>query len=34
MAAADIERRDDWLDRIPEDPTYNSLLGDILPISQ
>ena len=32
-AAADITRRDDWLDRIPEEPTYNDLLGDILPIS-
>ncbi|MEW6577562.1 MAG: peptidylprolyl isomerase [Chloroflexota bacterium] len=31
-AAATIERRDDWLDRIPEDPSYNSLLGDILPL--
>jgi len=31
-AVATIERRDDWLQRIPEDPTYNSLLGDILPI--
>ncbi len=32
-ANADIERRDDWRDRIPEDPSYNQLLGDILPIS-
>ena len=31
-AAATFERRDDWLKRIPDDPTYNSLLGDILPI--
>lgn len=31
-AAASIERRDDWLDRIPKDPSYNSLLGDILPL--
>ena len=31
-AAASIERRDDWLDRIPADPSYNSLLGDILPL--
>jgi parvulin-like peptidyl-prolyl isomerase len=31
-AVATIERRDDWLERIPEDPTYNSLLGDILPL--
>lgn len=31
VAAADAKRRDDWLDRIPEDPSYNSLLGDILP---
>jgi len=32
-AAASIKRRDDWLDRIPDDPSYNSLLGDILPLS-
>lgn len=32
-ANADIERRDDWLDRIPGQPTYNELLGDILPLS-
>lgn len=31
-AVADIEVREDWLERIPEDPTYNDLLGDILPI--
>lgn len=31
-AAADIERHEDWLDRIPEDPSYNDLLGDILPV--
>ena len=31
-AEARIERREDWLERIPEDPTYNSLLGDILPV--
>ncbi len=31
-AAATINRSDDWLKRIPEDPTYNNLLGDILPI--
>ena len=31
---AKITRRSDWLDRIPTDPTYDSLLGDILPISQ
>lgn len=30
-AEADIDRRDDWIDRIPEEPTYNELLGDILP---
>lgn len=29
---AKIERRDDWTDRIPDEPTYNELLGDILPI--
>lgn len=29
-AAADIERSDHWLDRIPEKPTFNELLGDIL----
>jgi len=31
-AAATIKRSDDWLKRIPEDPSYNSLLGDILPL--
>jgi parvulin-like peptidyl-prolyl isomerase len=31
---AKITRRSDWLSRIPTNPTYNSLLGDILPISQ
>jgi parvulin-like peptidyl-prolyl isomerase len=30
-AAASIKRRSDWLNRIPDTPTYNSLLGDILP---
>jgi len=29
-AAANIERSDDWLDRIPDEPTLNQLLGDIL----
>lgn len=29
-AAADIERSDNWLDRIPDEPTVNQLLGDIL----
>jgi parvulin-like peptidyl-prolyl isomerase len=33
-AAANIKRRSDWPDRVPNDPTYNNLLGDILPISQ
>ncbi|MBI5960021.1 MAG: peptidylprolyl isomerase [Chloroflexi bacterium] len=32
--AAEIKRGDDWIDRVPEEPTYDSLLGDILPISQ
>jgi hypothetical protein len=32
-AAAKIKRRSDWLKRVPDDPTYDSLLGDILPIS-
>ncbi|WP_119072118.1 peptidylprolyl isomerase [Aggregatilinea lenta] len=32
-AAADIERNEDWLDRVPDEPTYNELLGDILPVS-
>ncbi len=32
--AAKIDERSDWMDRIPEDPSYNSLLGDILPINQ
>jgi len=31
---AKIERRSDWLDRVPETPSYDSLLGDILPLSQ
>jgi len=31
-AAADINRRDDWIDRVPNEPTYNQLLGDILPL--
>ncbi len=31
-AAAQIKRRGDWLERVPEDPSYNRLLGDILPI--
>lgn len=31
-AEADIERHDDWLDRIPEEPTFNDLLGDILAV--
>lgn len=29
-AAADIERSDSWLERIPEEPTTNQLLGDLL----
>ena len=29
-AAANIERSDNWLDRIPDEPTLNQLLGDIL----
>ncbi len=29
-AAATIERNDNWLDRIPDRPTLNQLLGDIL----
>ena len=30
---ADIgPRHEDWIDRIPEEPTYNELLGDILPL--
>ncbi len=28
MANADIERHNDWIDRIPEEPTYNELMGD------
>jgi parvulin-like peptidyl-prolyl isomerase len=32
-ALADIKRRGDWQDRVPEDPSYNQLLGDILPVS-
>lgn len=31
-AEADIKRHKDWLDRVPEEPSYNKLLGDILPI--
>lgn len=26
-------RHEDWIDRIPEEPTYNELMGDILPLS-
>ena len=33
-AEAKISRRSDWLNRVPDTPTYNELLGDILPISQ
>jgi peptidyl-prolyl cis-trans isomerase C len=33
-ADANIKRRSDWLNRVPDTPTYNELLGDILPISQ
>ena len=30
---ADIgPRHEDWIDRIPEEPTYNELMGDILPL--
>ncbi len=32
-AEANIKRRGDWLNRVPDDPTYDSLLGDILPIA-
>jgi len=28
-AAANIERSDNWLDRIPDEPTINQLLGDL-----
>jgi hypothetical protein len=28
-ANADIERREDWVDRVPDDPTFEDLLGDI-----
>ncbi len=31
-ADAKIERRTDWTDRVPDQPAYNDLLGDILPI--
>jgi parvulin-like peptidyl-prolyl isomerase len=30
---ATIERREDWQDRIPEDPSYEDLLGDIIPLN-
>jgi len=30
-ANARIQRRDDWIERIPGKPTYNDLLGDIIP---
>lgn len=33
VAEANIDRHDDWLDRVPEEPTYNDLLGDILPVN-
>ncbi|MBN1679839.1 MAG: peptidylprolyl isomerase [Anaerolineae bacterium] len=29
-ATANIKRHESWTDRIPEEPTYNELLGDIL----
>lgn len=32
-AEANIERRDDWLDRVPDEPTFNELLGDILALN-
>ena len=32
LGEANISRHDDWLDRIPETPSYNTLLGDILPV--
>ncbi|NLF78146.1 MAG: hypothetical protein GX573_20830 [Chloroflexi bacterium] len=32
QAEADINRRDDWIDRVPDQPSYNELLGDILPL--
>lgn len=31
-AAATIVRSDRWLDRIPDEPTYNQIMGDILPL--
>lgn len=31
-AAATIERNDNWLDRIPDEPTLNQLLGDLLAV--
>jgi len=31
-AEASIERQKDWIQRIPEEPTYDQLLGDILPL--
>ncbi len=32
-AVSDIERHSDWIDRVPEEPDYNELLGDILPVN-
>ncbi|MBZ0306130.1 MAG: peptidylprolyl isomerase [Anaerolineae bacterium] len=31
ITLARIQRREDWLDFVPEDPTYNELLSDIMP---
>jgi parvulin-like peptidyl-prolyl isomerase len=32
-ASIDIERKDNWVDFIPNDPSYDELLGDIMPLN-
>ena len=34
LLSADIERREDWTDRIPEQPTYEELLGDVIGVAE
>lgn len=31
---ADVERREDWTERIPEEPTYEELLGDVIGVAE
>jgi parvulin-like peptidyl-prolyl isomerase len=32
-ASTDIVRKDNWVDYIPDDPSYDELLGDIMPLN-